>query len=71
MDRITLWCTIEGDANLFFVEITSTSTVGHLKKLIQEERKNGVLGRVDATDLVLYKVGCPHGTDNATDSPAG
>ena len=60
MERITLWCTIEGDANLFFVEITPTSTVAHLKKLIQE-RKNAMLGSVDATDLVLYKVRCPRG----------
>jgi len=53
---ITLWCLVKGDTSLFKVETTPEHDIADLKALIQEERKNGVLGRVDATDLVLWKV---------------
>jgi len=35
---------------------SSSTFIGQLKKLIREERKNGVLSSVDAADLTLWKV---------------
>ena len=54
--HITLTCLIEGDSSPFIVEPKEDISIMKLKKLIHEERKNGVLGSVDAADLRLWKV---------------
>ena len=46
--QITLTCLIEGDSSPFIVEPKEDISIMKLKKLIHEERKNGVLGSVDA-----------------------
>jgi hypothetical protein len=55
-DTRALWCLIEGDSTLFEVTAPVTASIHRLKQLIHEERKNGVLRKVDASDLVLWKV---------------
>ena len=54
--HITLTCLIEGDSSPFIVEPKEDISIMKLKKLIHEEGKNGVLGRVDGKDLRLWKV---------------
>jgi Crinkler effector protein N-terminal domain len=51
-----LICLIEGDSSPFIVRPEEDITIMDLKKLIREERKNGVLARIDAADLLLWKV---------------
>jgi Crinkler effector protein N-terminal domain len=51
-----LWCLMKHDSNPFEVTAPVDASIGRLKKLIWEERKNGVLRGIDATDLVLRKV---------------
>jgi hypothetical protein len=51
-----LWCIVEDDAAPFLVTVPTNAYINDLKKLIKEERKNGILKDVDATDLVLWKV---------------
>jgi hypothetical protein len=53
---ITLTCLIEGDSSPFIVKPTVDMSIMELRKLIQDERKNGVLRNVDAADLMLWKV---------------
>jgi hypothetical protein len=52
----SLICLIEGESSLFRVKPTGGMDIIDLKALIKEEGKNGVLGSVDAKDLVLWKV---------------
>ena len=49
----TLCCIVFGESHPFPVDINETLTVGHLKKLIKEERPSLV---DDATRLTLYQV---------------
>jgi hypothetical protein len=53
----TLWCLIESNPSPFEVTAPANASVDHLKRLVQKERKNGALRNVDASDLVLWKVG--------------
>ena len=53
--HITLTCLIEGESSLFSVEPKEDINIMDLRELIKEEGKNGVLGRVDAKDLILWK----------------
>ena len=61
-DDLRLLCVIEGETEVFPVDIEGPSwrnpkfMVGDLKKKIQEERKYGPLAGVDAHSLVLWKV---------------
>jgi hypothetical protein len=52
----TLWCYIEGDSTTFEVTVPVTASIHRLKEVVHEKRKNGVLSKVDASDLVLWKV---------------
>ena len=51
-----LQCLIEGESLLFKVTATGSLDMMDLKRLIKEERKNGMLKNVDAADLMLWKV---------------
>ena len=51
-----LWCFIKGDPNAFEVTAPINASIARLKKLVWEQRKNGVLRGIDAADLVLLKV---------------
>ena len=51
-----LWCFIKGDPNAFEVTAPVDASIARLKKLVWEQRKNGVLREIDAADLVLLKV---------------
>jgi hypothetical protein len=51
-----LWCLVEGDSTPFKITSPTNIDIDDLKKLIHEERKQGVLQGVDAVDLVLLKV---------------
>ena len=51
-----LTCLIEGESLLFRVYPNTDIQILDLKSLIKKERINGVLGSVDATDLILWKV---------------
>ena len=52
----TLLCLIIGESVLFTVKPTGSLDIIDLKSLIKEDRKEGVLGSVDAKDLILWKV---------------
>jgi hypothetical protein len=54
--HIALTCLIEGESSLFSVKPKEDINIMDLKELIKEEGINGVLGRVDAKDLILWKV---------------
>ena len=54
--HIPLTCLIEGESLPFLVKPKEDDHIMELKDLIQEKRNNGVLGGVDATDLILWKV---------------
>jgi hypothetical protein len=51
-----LWCFIKGDPNAFEVTVPVDVSIGRLKKLVWEQRKNGALRENDAADLALLKV---------------
>src|SRR5258705_43192 len=51
-----LWCLIQDDSNPFEVTAPVDASIGRLKELIWEKRKNGVLRGSDAADLALWKV---------------
>ena len=53
---IPLTCLIEGESSPFIVEPKEDMNIMKLKDLIQEKGKNGVLGSVDAADMILWKV---------------
>ena len=61
-DDLKLHCIIEGEAETFPVNVPGSVwhnpkfNVGHLKKKIQEERKDDLLAGVGAHTLVLWKV---------------
>src|SRR5579862_1014890 len=54
---VTLYCLAYGDPleNSFPVDIVSTKSIGHLKKIIREERPD-VFGSTVAVHLKLWKV---------------
>lgn len=52
----TLWCLIEGESTPFKVMAHLNTDINDLKKVVREERKNGALRNVDASDLILWKV---------------
>jgi hypothetical protein len=54
--HITLTCLIKGESSLFSVKPKEDISIMELKDLIQEEGKNGMLGSIDAADLLLWKV---------------
>ena len=56
MSDPTFWCLVEGDDTPLPIACPITTPIGMLKKLIREERKNGLLRKVDAIDLTLWKV---------------
>ena len=47
---------IENDIDPVVVSIKKDQTIGMLKKCIYDDRKTQLTGRVDATDLILFKV---------------
>ncbi|KAF9144603.1 hypothetical protein BGX20_007018, partial [Mortierella sp. AD010] len=47
-----LFCVLEEESNEFPVEIESTKTVGHLKKLIKTDNPE-TFNAIDAKDLIL------------------
>ena len=51
----TLWCHIEGDNADFYVTVSSTISVGTLRRMIKEERRELLQG-FDAASLTLIKV---------------
>jgi hypothetical protein len=59
-DQRLLWCLIDTDIDIesmpFEVTAPINASVNRLKELVWEKGKNGVLGNVDAKNLVLYKV---------------
>ena len=59
-----LWCFIK-DSTAFEVIAPVNASIGRLKKLVWEERKNGVLRDTDAPDLVLWKVSSEWLANNA------
>jgi len=54
--HITLTCLIEGESSPFIVKPKEDISIMQLKDLIQEKGNKGVLGSVDAKDLLLWKV---------------
>ena len=50
-----LWCLIQGNSTVFKVTASVDVDVSDLKKLVQEEHKNGMLSTTDAADLELWK----------------
>ena len=54
--HITLTCLIEGESSPFIVKPKGDINIMELKNLIHEEGKKGVLGSVDAKDLLLWMV---------------
>jgi hypothetical protein len=56
MSDVALWCLIEGDSMPFEVTAPVNANINRLKEVVREKGKNGVLGNVDAKDLVLLKV---------------
>jgi len=50
-----LWCLIEGTTTPFSVTASPDVDIDELKKMIQGEKKN-LFQRVDASDLILWKV---------------
>jgi hypothetical protein len=55
-DLLEFYCWILGDdpRRVFLVEIASSDTLGHLQKVIKNEKKN-VFGDLDANLLDLWK----------------
>jgi len=51
-----LRCLIKGDAAVFTVTVPVDKDISDLKELVHKKGENGVLGSVDAKDLVLLKV---------------
>ena len=51
-----LTCLVEGESSPFIVEPKEDISIMKLKDLIQEKRKNGVLGSLDVADRILWKV---------------
>ena len=53
-----LWCVVSAEQTLtpFKIKATTNIDIGDLKEAIKEKGKNGALGRIDAKDLVLWKV---------------
>jgi hypothetical protein len=70
-DTTIFWCLVEGDNTVFPVTAPLTTPIYVLKDKIKEECKNGVLSRVDASDLTLWKVRMTMASDSITNSPAG
>ncbi|UZO07645.1 uncharacterized protein OCT59_027924 [Rhizophagus irregularis] len=52
-----VFCLVQGDAikNSFPIDISSHTTVGHLKKAIKDEKQNAFIG-IDADKLTLWRV---------------
>ena len=52
-----VFCLVQGDAikNSFPIDISSHTTVGHLKKAIKDEKQNAFSG-IDADKLTLWRV---------------
>ncbi|THU88472.1 hypothetical protein K435DRAFT_312355 [Dendrothele bispora CBS 962.96] len=59
---VTLFCYVVGSKTPFSVAISSSLTVDHLKKMIQQERPNLLKG-IDPADLELFNVSLPSGRD--------
>jgi hypothetical protein len=59
---VTFFCLLTGDPfqNSFPVDINNDQSIGHLKDLIKEKRQS-VLGGVDAADLAIYNITIPRG----------
>jgi hypothetical protein len=68
MSNPTFGCLVEGDDKLFTIDCPLTTPIVVLKKLIREERKNGLLRNIDATDLTLWKVRVTMDSDSTTNS---
>ena len=53
-----LWCIVSAEQTPtpFMIKAPTNIDIGDLKEAIKEKGKNGVLGRIDAKDLVLWKV---------------
>ncbi|KAF9952558.1 hypothetical protein BGZ70_000572 [Mortierella alpina] len=64
-DTLTLFCLVDGETTLkaFPVDISSTGTVGHLKKLIKAE-KAPRFDDVAADELTLWQVSIPSSDDD-------
>jgi hypothetical protein len=60
-----LFCLVDGQtiSQAFDVEIESTKTISHLKKLIKAEKSNQFIN-VDANNLTLWKVSIPITPEN-------
>lgn len=60
MSTLTIWYIVLSESQPFEVEMniaeTSAMYVDHLKKIIYDDRKDGVFRRLDAADLTLWKV---------------
>lgn len=65
MSEIMIFCLVLGDAieESFPVDFDKGITVGHLKKLIKEEKKNA-FANIDSNELRLWKVDIPIGIEN-------
>ncbi|KAG0253847.1 hypothetical protein BGZ95_006191, partial [Linnemannia exigua] len=59
-DPLTLFCLVDGESlsSAFPVEIESSKTIGHLKKLIKTETPDKFIG-VNVRDLALWRVSIP------------
>jgi len=53
---LELICVVEGDSELFSVQVSFGSQIFVLRELIREKRKWGALREIDAADLKLRKV---------------
>jgi Crinkler effector protein N-terminal domain len=54
-DQMEIFCVIANEGTLFPIDISSSKTVGTLKKEIYEDRKN-TFAEIDAAHLKLYHV---------------
>ena len=51
-----LWCVVSREQTPFMIKAPANVNISELKEAIKEKGDNGVLGRIDAKDLVLWKV---------------
>ncbi|KAF9345382.1 hypothetical protein BGX26_003215 [Mortierella sp. AD094] len=66
IDKVKLFCILDGDSTAFKVIISLDDDVDDLKKAIKEEKPND-LKDFDADRLVLWRVDIPIGDDNANE----
>ncbi|KAF8953043.1 hypothetical protein BGZ46_003310, partial [Entomortierella lignicola] len=66
--KIKLFCVLDGDSTAFPLNLASDDTIGDLKDSIHKKKSNALEG-IDASDLLLWQVSIPIGSDEEEDKP--